>query len=97
MRALLNSIYETIIFLIAKLDIVHKRKKITDQILSLKNVYARIPNKLLANIIQQNIKIIICKDEVEVALGMQVLFNIQICNNVTNHINRMKKKNHMII
>lgn len=96
-RALLNSFYETIIFLIAKLGIAHKRKKITGQIISLKNVYARIPNKLLANIIHQNIKIIIYQDEVEVALGAQVLFDIQISNDVINHINRIKKKNHMII
>lgn len=96
MRALLHSFYETIIFLIAKLDIVQKRKIITDQIIFLKNVYARIPNKILANTIQQNIKIIIYQNEVEVALGLQVLFNIRMHNNVINHINRIKKKNMII-
>ena len=53
--------------------------------------------ELLANHIQQGIKRIINHDQVGFILDMQVWFNIQKSINVTHHMNRLKKKNHMIV
>ena len=91
-RTLPNSFYEASITLIPKPEKDAPPKKRKLQVKTLMDIDAKIPNKILANRIQQHIKRIIHHDQVGFIPGRQGFFNICKSINVIHHVNILKDK-----
>lgn len=61
------------------------------------NIETKMLNKMLANQTQQYIKRTIFTTKIGLILGIQSGFDIQKSINIIHPLNRIKKKNHMII
>ena len=75
---------------------IQQRKRTSDTI-NLMNINAKILNKILANRIQEHIKMNIHHDQVGFIQVVQGWFNIWISINIIHYINKLKYKKHMII
>jgi hypothetical protein len=91
----LNSFYEATITLIPKPYKDPTKNENFSQTFVI-NIYAKVL-KILANGIQDHIKMIIPHDQVGFIPGMQGWFIIQKSINIIHYINKLKDKNHMII
>jgi len=91
-----NSFYEATITLMPKPN-KDATKKGNYRPISLMNIDTKILDKILANRIQQHIKMITYNDQVGFMPGTQGFFNIHKHINVIHHIHKLKDKNNMII
>ena len=58
------------------------------------NIDETVPNKILANLIQQYVKRIMQHDPVRFIPGIQGWFNFHKSNNMIHHTNKLKNKHH---